>query len=233
MLLIILHPKLLSVMYPETLTYYPTTVWYALERKSYLRSLFHHAACGLPKEIAEMAEDNFTLTTFYTSWNVYQDRLKAALAPLTPSQLALRAAPDLRSIGENALHIVGCRVFWLTEFLGEDGGEEMKGYAPWNEVALRAPYATWDEVALALRASAPTGAELAQGLDRTWKFMADCLARWSPADMQQTFSDEGDDTSSEVSRAWVVWHVLEHDLHHGGEISLTLGMHGLPADFAV
>jgi hypothetical protein len=23
--------------------------------------------------------------------------------------------------------------------------------------------------------------------------------------------------------------VLEHDLHHGGEISLTLGIHGLPA----
>jgi uncharacterized damage-inducible protein DinB len=24
-----------------------------------------------------------------------------------------------------------------------------------------------------------------------------------------------------------VWHVAEHDLHHGGEISLTLGVHGL------
>jgi uncharacterized damage-inducible protein DinB len=27
----------------------------------------------------------------------------------------------------------------------------------------------------------------------------------------------------------VLWHVLEHDLHHGGELSLALGMHGLPA----
>jgi hypothetical protein len=25
-----------------------------------------------------------------------------------------------------------------------------------------------------------------------------------------------------------VWHVLEHDLHHGGEISLILGSNGLP-----
>jgi uncharacterized damage-inducible protein DinB len=33
----------------------------------------------------------------------------------------------------------------------------------------------------------------------------------------------------DLSRAWVVWHVLEHDLHHGGELSLTLGMHGLQA----
>jgi hypothetical protein len=24
---------------------------------------------------------------------------------------------------------------------------------------------------------------------------------------------------------------MEHDLHHGGELSFTLGMHGLPAYF--
>jgi uncharacterized damage-inducible protein DinB len=106
-----------------------------------------------------MAEDNFTLTTFYTSWKEYQDPIKGAIAPLTAEQLELRAAPHLRSIGENALHIIGCRAFWFTNFLGEDGQEV------------------------------------------------------------------------DLSRAWVVWHVLEHDLHHGGELSLTLGMHRLPADF--
>jgi uncharacterized damage-inducible protein DinB len=31
-----------------------------------------------------------------------------------------------------------------------------------------------------------------------------------------------------VSRSWVIYHVMEHDLHHGGELSLTLGIHGLP-----
>jgi uncharacterized damage-inducible protein DinB len=169
-----------------------------------------------------MAEDNFTLTTFYTSWKAYQEHLKAALAPLTAEQLALRAAPGLRSIGGNALHIIGCRVYWFTEFLGEDGGEEMKAYASWNEAALRVP---------ALGAPVPTAAELAQALDRTWQFMTDCLARWSPTDMQQTFPDDWDGKQVELSRAWVVWHVLEHDLHHGGELSLTLGTHGLHADF--
>jgi hypothetical protein len=23
----------------------------------------------------------------------------------------------------------------------------------------------------------------------------------------------------ELSRQWVIWHVIEHDLHHGGELS--------------
>lgn len=30
------------------------------------------------------------------------------------------------------------------------------------------------------------------------------------------------------SRQWIIWGVLEHDIHHGSEISTTLGVHGLP-----
>jgi uncharacterized damage-inducible protein DinB len=166
-----------------------------------------------------MADESFTLTTFYTMWQAYQDQIKESLAPLTAEQLGLRAAPGLRSIGENALHIVGCRVHWLTDFLGEDGGEAIQ------------PYVSWNKDALTPGSPVPTAAELAQGIDHSWQFMADCLARWSPADMQQTFPDDWEGQRVELSRAWVVWHVLEHDLHHGGELSLTLGMHGIPAHF--
>jgi len=162
-----------------------------------------------------MADDDFMLTTFYTSWKAYQDRLKASLAPLTAEQLTLRAAPGLRSIGENAAHIVGCRAGWFTNFLGEDGGPDVTATAHWDVPD----------------APTRTAAELAQALDHTWQCMTDCLARWSPADMRQTFPDDWDGKQVELSRAWVVWHVLEHDLHHGGELSLTLGMHALPAEF--
>ena len=166
-----------------------------------------------------MAEDNFLLITFSTSWQAYQEHIKGALAPLTAEQLALRAAPDLRSIGEQVLHIVACRAYWFISFLGEACGEEMQEYASWNEAAL------------SLGASIPSAAKLARGLEDTWHFMADCLARWSSDDLRQTFPDDWNGKPVQVSRAWVVWHVLEHDLHHGGELSLTLGLHGLPADF--
>ncbi len=159
-----------------------------------------------------MAEDNFTLNVFYTQWNTYQQHIKEAVADLTAEQLTLRAAPGLRSIGENAAHIIGCRVGWFTQTLGEDGGESVKA---------------WEERIDAER----TATELAQALDATWQLMADCLSRWSSADMQQTFPDDWEGETVQLSRAWVVWHVLEHDLHHGGEISLTLGIHGLKSEF--
>ncbi|HEV2661283.1 MAG TPA: hypothetical protein VGU68_11820, partial [Ktedonobacteraceae bacterium] len=31
-----------------------------------------------------------------------------------------------------------------------------------------------------------------------------------------------------VSRQQIIWGVLEHDIHHGSEISTILGVHGLP-----
>lgn len=161
-----------------------------------------------------MAEESFTLTTFYTAWKAYQDRLKEALAPLTPEQLALRAGPGLRSVGENAAHIIGCRVGWFTVTLREPASSEIT-------------QVQWEDSS----GPAQSAAELVRGLGRTWQLMADCLARWSDADMRQTFPDDWDGRPVELSRAWVVWHVLEHDLHHGGEISLTLGMHGIQTEF--
>jgi uncharacterized damage-inducible protein DinB len=161
------------------------------------------------------AEDNFTLSTFYESWQKYQNHIKEAVAPLTAEQLAQRAAPGLRSIGENAAHIVGCRTGWFTYVLGEDGGPQVKAIADWDEAG----------------APARSADALVQGLDLTWRLMSDCLGRWSSDDMRKTFTDDWDGKIVELPRAWVVWHVLEHDLHHGGELSLTLGMHGLRSGF--
>ena len=162
-----------------------------------------------------MADEHFMLSTIYSNWKTYQEHIKAALVPLTAEQLALRAAPHLRSIGENAAHIIGCRAGWFTFVLKEDCGEDVKAYTEWDT------------------AGAPerTPAELAEALDRTWQCMAERIERWSDDDMRQTFEDDWDGKIVHLSRGWIVWHVMEHDLHHGGELSLTLGMHGVAADF--
>jgi uncharacterized damage-inducible protein DinB len=60
--------------------------------------------------------------------------------------------------------------------------------------------------------------------------MQEAIARWTPSDWQHTYpGDEDDGEPAIITRQWVIWHLIEHDLHHGGEISLTLGMHGLSA----
>jgi hypothetical protein len=75
--------------------------------------------------------------------------------------------------------------------------------------------------------AARTAAELVHGLDDTWAFIESRLQRWTPEECAQTFPDEWNGQVFYLSRSWVIYHVLEHDLHHGGEISLILGMNGL------
>ncbi|HLI06453.1 MAG TPA: DinB family protein [Ktedonobacteraceae bacterium] len=161
-----------------------------------------------------MAEQETNLLPFYKGWDVYQDLLVKTLAPLTDEQLELRAAPHLRSIGQNAVHIVATRAGWFHGLM-QRGDAEIAVLAEWNDRDLNAPI--------------KSATELVAGLETTWKMIEHALANWTPADLEYVYEGKWDDEPYRLTRQWVIWHVIEHDLHHGGEISFTLGMHNLPA----
>ena len=159
-----------------------------------------------------MSETNETLAFFSQGWQNYQNQLSIALARLTPDQLALRAAPNLRSIDELARHVIGVRAGWF-HFCLHEGDEDFGAFAAWNESE-----------------SLPRSAsELVSGLEKTWQVIQEVLGRYTLADLQSTVQDEDDGQIYTLTRGWVIWHVMEHDLHHGGEIAYSLGMHGLTA----
>lgn len=147
------------------------------------------------------------LALYYQGWDRYQDLLVAAVAPLTPEQLALRAAPNQREVWTIAAHIIATRVWWFHSIMGE--GDPVLEHMQ-----------TWDDDGQPQRSAA----ELEEGLERTWAMIQHCLRRWTAADLGQKFVRRDES----LSRQWIIWHVIEHDLNHGGELFLTLGMHGLP-----
>lgn len=157
-------------------------------------------------------EHQLSLAPFYKGWDVYQQLLIAAIAPLTAEQLALRSAPQQWSVGTLAAHIIAARVGWFHIRMGE-GSSEL------------APMATWDEDGEPSRSAA----ELVAGLEATWQLIQDALERWTFADLEQVFPHPTREDWPARSRQYIIWHVLEHDIHHGGEISSILGAHGLAA----
>ncbi len=159
-----------------------------------------------------MPELPINILPFYQGWEEYQDKLIEALKPLTLEQLALRPAPHLRSIGENAAHIVATRVAWFYFFMGV------------GDPSL-APIDQWDQDG----APARTSAELVEGFQTTWTMIDDALKSWTPADLEYVFEETRQGKLYQRTRGWVVWHMVEHDLHHGGEISFTLGTNNLKA----
>jgi uncharacterized damage-inducible protein DinB len=68
-----------------------------------------------------------------------------------------------------------------------------------------------------------------RGLEVTFRAWQQCLERWTPEDLEYIFRGEWGGEPYALSRQWIIWHVIEHDLHHGGELSFSLGAHGLAA----
>ena len=157
-----------------------------------------------------MTDKQTTLATLYKGWDVYEGQLVKAVSPLTVEQLALRAAPHLRSVGMIAAHIVGARVRWFHRLMGE-------GSADIHLLGM------WDRPEAPVRSAA----ELVEGLGESWQLMQNSLAHWTLADLDHVFEGTYGGEQYSLTRQWIIWHVIEHDLHHGGEISITLGAHGL------
>ena len=148
--------------------------------------------------------------TIYAGWHEYQSKLIAALAPLTDVQFGLRVEPGIRSIEEIVTHMIGARARWFQI------DEDAVGFAE---------FARWDSPTMPLR----TAKEAIDGLEATWRLMQAAIAAWSPEAWAQEIPSDDPDDPPVITRPWILWHLLEHDLHHGGEVSLTLGRHGYQA----
>lgn len=151
-----------------------------------------------------------TLEVIYENWRGYQEKLRGCIAPLTAAQLSLQPAPHMWPLGQILQHIIAVRAGWFSATL-QDEDVAMSAYMAWGQ----------------RESPARSGAELARGLDETWAFIETRLQRWTADDCVKTFPDEWEGQVTYVSRSWVIYHVLEHDLHHGGEVALILGMNGL------
>jgi len=158
-----------------------------------------------------MTQDHQLVPALYQGWREYQDTLIKAISPLRGDQLNLRTAPELLSVGEIAAHIVQARAAWFFFVMG-DGGEEFKTIGRWK---VRGKISQ-------------NGEEIIKGLKTTWDGMHEIIANWTAEDWEKTWPDKDDESTPDIlTRGWIIWHLMEHDLHHGGEISIILGTYDL------
>lgn len=161
-----------------------------------------------------MTEHAQSIAPFYQGWDTYQQQIVLAIAPLTHGQLRLAAGPGLRPVGMNAAHIASTRAGWL-HYVLQVADDRLLEFLEWGD----------------RERPIPPAAELVRALEVTWQVIAEQLATWTIANLDDEFwdTDEQGNPEGPIRRQWVIWHLIEHDVHHGGEISLLLGSHGLPA----
>jgi uncharacterized damage-inducible protein DinB len=158
-----------------------------------------------------MAYEAHSLMTVYDGWDSYQASLVHAITPLTPEQLRYRPASHLRTVGELASHIGLGRIGWF---------ERMD--APGSAALARQAAALASEESIA-----DDAAGIVTWLEASWQMIDQTLRSWTIADLARTYRHTYYGKTYAISRQWTIWRIMAHDLHHGGELAVMLGMQGI------
>jgi uncharacterized damage-inducible protein DinB len=167
------------------------------------------------------------LETFRAGWANYQRLLLDVIDALTPDQLASRTASHQWAVWQLAGHAAGSRAYWIHDVLGEGDAATRDLFRVQSTTVPDLPIedAGWEDDERHPR----DAAELVDAFERTWAMIEECLGRWTWDDLAVEIPRRRSSGTQMVTRQWVIWHLMEHDLHHGGEISQILGSNGLSA----
>ena len=119
--------------------------------------------------------------------------------------------PHLRSVGELAYHISEGRFDWFQRTFGVGRTKSANLIATWET-----------EDAIIGQSS-----ELVKGLKATWQMVEDALRRWTVADLAQAYPLSYQGKNYALPCQWILWRIMARDLHHGGELAITLGMQNI------
>jgi uncharacterized damage-inducible protein DinB len=149
-------------------------------------------------------EETMNAMQQFGHWKTVRSGLLRALDLLTDEQLAFVPREGLWSLGKVARHIAETEEGWFRYIVT---GE----LAEWPEFADEATPTVEAVVAL-----------LTEVHNRTLAY----LATVDVADLERVIDMPWEE---QIPLRWIVWHVLEHEIHHRGEIYLMLGLMGMEA----
>ena len=157
-----------------------------------------------------------SIRRFYDRWPQYNRRLKEVVAPMTDEQLAIRSSPERDPIWAVVGHTVAARTYWLCGVAGEPGADT----TPWPDPNGEG----WED-----DLSHPRSAtELVWAIDSTWAVVEGVLDRWTPEMLDENIERTYLDKVTVHPRTSILQRLLTHEAYHCGELSQTLGIHGLP-----
>ena len=154
------------------------------------------------------------LAPVYHMWANHQAKLLDTLRPLSPEQMQLHVE-GAWAIWQLASNMAGGRLYWVCRMLGEDDLGHGSLF----------PGTGWEDTPDHPR----TAEELIDAFEKTWQVVEHALDRWTVDDLAvDVHAVDFWGHPRTLKRAGVVAHMMLHEAHHSGEISLILRAHNLP-----
>ncbi len=137
----------------------------------------------------------------FSHWEQVRFDLLATLDGFKEAELAYQPFKNSWSVGQIALHIADCADNWLH---GVVRGE----ITPWVFYDFQ---------------DHPTRGEIKKILELSYRKTCSFLESLEENDLDVLYTTPH---GEKFSLYWIIWHVLEHEIHHRGELSLIHGLLG-------
>jgi uncharacterized damage-inducible protein DinB len=134
-------------------------------------------------------------------WEQVHCDLMATIGMFAESELTYIPFDGSWAVGQIMLHIADCEDNWLHGVVRQE-------YKPWVVYNL-ADYPSKEMIITKLN----------QAHDRTEAFFKNL----DETDLDKVYTTPNGES---FSLGWIIWHVIEHEIHHRGELSLALGLLG-------
>lgn len=141
------------------------------------------------------------LSQMFAHWEQIRTDLFATIDKFSDEELTYAPYPGCWPVGKLMIHIADCEDYWLhavvQSALDPDFNYELADY--------------------------PTKAAIKELLNRAHErtlALLDSLNEHNLTEKRQTRRGET------YTVGWIIWHVLEHEIHHRGELSMALGLLG-------
>jgi len=163
-----------------------------------------------------VSNSDVSIGRFFEGWSTYNERIAEVVSQLSADELAVRPAPDGWPIWATVGHTAGARVYWLCGVFDEPGAETTPFSDPMSGIG-------WEDDLDTPR----TATELTEALESSFRIIADCLQRWTTDNVFEQFERQAGKRTQVHTRQGVLMRLLSHDAYHSGELSQTLGIHGM------
>lgn len=141
------------------------------------------------------------LSLMFKHWVQVRSDLMSTIDRFNPDELTFAPFKGSWPVGQIMLHIADCEDNWL---YGVVQGE----LEPWVFSKLE---------------EYPAIPIIKEALERAHNRTTSFLLNLEEDDLAKEYKTT---SGEEYSLGWIIWHVLEHEIHHRGELSLCLGMLG-------
>lgn len=141
------------------------------------------------------------LSRMFAHWEQVRGDLLVAIDKFSDAELTFAPYPGAWPVGQVMLHIADCEDYWLhclvQKIVSPDVLYQLADY--------------------------PTKAAVCSLLQQAHERTVALLAQLDENDLAREYETA---RGERYTLGWIIWHVLEHEIHHRGELSMALGLLG-------